>query len=127
MGFAADPLQDRFGALAASLVLGVVWAAWHLVPLFQAGHLPVWIAWWFVSTVAVRVLYFWIYNNGSSVLAAVLFHCMLNVSGFNFGPTHVLATVGLLVVLSSAAVTFLWGPRSLSQYRYARADTSSTA
>jgi membrane protease YdiL (CAAX protease family) len=31
-GYATDPLQARFGALGAALALGLVWAAFHLVP-----------------------------------------------------------------------------------------------
>lgn len=32
-GYALDPLQSRFSALTASLILGAIWALWHL-PLF---------------------------------------------------------------------------------------------
>jgi membrane protease YdiL (CAAX protease family) len=35
-GYATDPLQERFGALWASVLLGAVWAVWHFVPLLQA-------------------------------------------------------------------------------------------
>lgn len=45
MGYAADPLQDRWGALKASLLLGTVGALWHVVPLVQAHHGRAWIAW----------------------------------------------------------------------------------
>jgi len=120
-GYAADPAQERFGALGAALVLGVVWAVWHLVPLLQAGHPADWMVWWFVGTVAVRVPLMWVYNHGSSVLATVLFHCMLNVSGYNYGPTYSLATVAVTLVLLSAALAFLWGPRTLARFRYAAA------
>jgi uncharacterized protein len=37
-GYALDPLQARCHALPASLILGVVWAAWHIIPLQQAGR-----------------------------------------------------------------------------------------
>src|SRR4030095_13761750 len=55
-GYALDPLQNRCGALLASLIIGLVWAAWHVVPLLQVGRAPGWIAWWSVATVATRVL-----------------------------------------------------------------------
>lgn len=118
-GYAADPLQERFGALVAGLLLGVVWAAWHLVPLLQAGHAADWMVWWVVGTVAVRVPMMWIYNHGSSVLGTVLFHCMLNVSGYNYGPSYSLAAVAVTIVVLSAAIAYLWGPRTLARYRYA--------
>jgi membrane protease YdiL (CAAX protease family) len=44
MGYAADPLQDRWGALRAGLLQGTVGALWHVVPLVQAHHGPAWIA-----------------------------------------------------------------------------------
>jgi hypothetical protein len=46
------------------------------------------------------------YNNGSSVLAAVLFHCMLNVSGFNYGPTYSLVTVDIILMVAAATTRF---------------------
>jgi uncharacterized protein len=36
-GYAADPLQDRFGALSAGLLIGGVWVSVHIVQLLQAG------------------------------------------------------------------------------------------
>jgi membrane protease YdiL (CAAX protease family) len=35
-GYVIDPLQDRWNALQASILLGLVWATWHIVPLVQA-------------------------------------------------------------------------------------------
>ena len=34
-GYAIDPMQERWGALAASLLLGAVTVLWHLVPLLR--------------------------------------------------------------------------------------------
>ena len=51
----------------------------------QAHRSPAWIAWWCLSTVAVRVLIVWLYNNtGKSVFAEALFHGMINVKCFLF-------------------------------------------
>jgi membrane protease YdiL (CAAX protease family) len=78
-GYATDPLQTRVGALRASIVIGVVWAIWHWVPLLQAHRPPTWIGWWSFGTVGQRVLIVWLYNRArSGVLAAVLFHAMMN-------------------------------------------------
>jgi hypothetical protein len=56
MGSAADPLQDRWGALRAGVLLGTVGALWHVVPLVQAHHDMAWIAWKCLETLAARVL-----------------------------------------------------------------------
>ena len=31
-GYAIDPLQERFGALPAAILLGLFWAVWHFIP-----------------------------------------------------------------------------------------------
>lgn len=70
-GYALDPLQDRWNALRAAVLLGSVCAVFHYVPLLQHGRSAGWIAWWSLFTVAHRVLITWIYNNtGRSVLTA---------------------------------------------------------
>ncbi|HEX7658557.1 MAG TPA: CPBP family intramembrane glutamic endopeptidase [Pseudonocardiaceae bacterium] len=77
-GCAIDPLQDRWGAKPASLLVGLVWAAIHVVPWLQL-HDPAWVFWQFVFTVAARVVMVRIYNAaGRSVLAVILFHAMIN-------------------------------------------------
>lgn len=77
--YATDPLQQRWGALGASLALGLYWAVWHLIPLIQAGHGAAWIAGWFVGTVAARVIIVALHNVTAGASAAILLHAMLNV------------------------------------------------
>ncbi len=120
-GYAIDPLQDRWGAFRASILLGLVLAAWHLVPLLQADRPPTWIAWWCVSTVASRVLYTWLYNNtGKSIFGAALFHAMSNVSWQLFpirGSHYDPRLTGLVVTVTTAIITVLWGPQTLARSR----------
>jgi uncharacterized protein len=35
-GYLIDPLQEHWGALPAAIVVGIVWAVWHIIPLIQA-------------------------------------------------------------------------------------------
>lgn len=80
-GYALDPLQKRWGPLRASLMLGIVWQVWHIVPQAQAGNSATWILWHAVYSVALRVLIVWSYNRtGQSVFAAALVHTTDNVS-----------------------------------------------
>jgi uncharacterized protein len=82
MGYAM-PLMRRRGwrTSASSLAIGLIWAVWHYVPLLEAGRTPAWIAWWSLGTVAARVIIVWLYDNtGGSVLAAAVFHDMVNVT-----------------------------------------------
>jgi membrane protease YdiL (CAAX protease family) len=116
-GYAIDPLQARWGALGASLLLGVVWAAWHLVPLLQVGRAPQWIAWWSLGTIATRVLHTWLYNNtGKSVFGAAVFHAMTNVSWQLFpnqGSHYDPRIFGTILATAAALVTLVWGARRL--------------
>jgi hypothetical protein len=50
--------------LIAALLLGVIWALWHVIAMVQAGQSPTWIAWGCLDMVATRVLMVWLYNSG---------------------------------------------------------------
>jgi membrane protease YdiL (CAAX protease family) len=41
-GYAIDPLQHRWSALRASVILGAIWAAWHIVAMVQTGQSSTW-------------------------------------------------------------------------------------
>jgi membrane protease YdiL (CAAX protease family) len=110
-GYSLDPLQSRWGAVTASLLIGVVWAAWHVMPWLQV-HSVTWTAGQFLFTIASRVLIVWLYNKaGSSVLFAVLFHAVSNLAYglFPGGATHYDPVVAgpLLAVVALAAVPSL--------------------
>jgi membrane protease YdiL (CAAX protease family) len=81
-GYALPRLLRERSALAASLVLGVLWALWH-VPVFLVGDQH-----WsdLVLVVVVTVFLTWLFLNAlQSVLIAMAFHAMNNsVSGEYF-------------------------------------------
>jgi membrane protease YdiL (CAAX protease family) len=120
-GYIIEPMQRRWTALHASVLLGLVWATWHIVPLVQVHRAPAWIAGWCLSTVAQRVLIVWIYNNtGKSVFATILFHAMSNLGWQLFpnqGSHYDPRVTGPILALAAAVVTVLWGPRTLARYR----------
>lgn len=86
-GYALDHLQARLGAVAASIVLGVLWAIWHL-PLFffegmkhDVGIRSLWFWLFVLQTIPVTIIFTWIFNNTSrSTLGAILFHFMTNLT-----------------------------------------------
>lgn len=87
-GYALEPLQRRWGALRASLVIGSVWAVWHFFALAQAGRSVEWIAWWTLWTLTARALMVWLYNHmGQSVFGISLYHASSNVCWQTF-PVH---------------------------------------
>lgn len=76
-----EPLQVRFGALGAGLVLGVFVAVWHVIPFWQAGHALTWVLGQCVFTVGFRVVVAFAYSvSGRSLFAAVLCHAAYNTS-----------------------------------------------
>lgn len=88
-GTLLDPMQDRLGGLGASLVVGMVWALWH-VPLFLFPNdaapyygKPFWGL--LVTLVTISVLFTWVWNRtGRSVWAVLVFHTMFNLSHWLF-------------------------------------------
>ena len=82
-GFALPRLADRFGLRIASLLLGVIWALWHLPQFYIAGgdayhqSFPVWVA----QVVAMSVALAWLYaKSGGSLLLVMLMHSAINNS-----------------------------------------------
>jgi uncharacterized protein len=81
-GFALPRLLTRYNALVASVVLGVIWALWHLPLLWTEGngmfHLPVWLL--LLDLTAKSILFTWVFlHTRGSVLIAMLFHGATNL------------------------------------------------
>jgi membrane protease YdiL (CAAX protease family) len=83
-GYALPRLQVGLSALLASLILGVLWAFWHL-PLMIVGEVP---RSDIVFAISWTVVFTWLFNNTrGSVLLAMLMHAMNNtISGSFIGP-----------------------------------------
>jgi membrane protease YdiL (CAAX protease family) len=91
-GYVTEPLQRRYGILGAGLVIGAVWALWHVVPWWLGqGHEPRWVLGEVALTLVLRVIMGWIYaKGGKSLFLAIVFHSMINTtfSLFPNGGTH---------------------------------------
>ena len=86
-GFALPHLQARFGGLGASLILGLLWTAWHLINATIPGLERYWYAFpaFALFVIAQTILFTWIANHTqASVLLAWLFHAAINVAGSRF-------------------------------------------
>jgi uncharacterized protein len=85
-GFALPQLQARFGALRAALILGLLWACWHL-PLFLIHSwavFPVWV--YIILVVGLSILMTFIFNlSRSSVIVCILMHALFNTSSILLG------------------------------------------
>jgi membrane protease YdiL (CAAX protease family) len=76
-GFALPRLQSRRSALLSSLILGLIWGAWHLPRQWTPGTYYDFtgFAWFLIGITLTSILYTWIFNNTrGSLLIVVLFH-----------------------------------------------------
>ncbi len=109
-GYALEPLEERWNALTASLVLGAVWSIWHFVLFRQAGRDLTWIFWQSLTLIASRMLNVWLfYRGGKSVALVAITHAMLNVSWLLFpnGGSHYDPRLTALVSLPLVIVVVL--------------------
>lgn len=112
-GYAYERLAQNRSALTTGLILGVIWALWHVIPYFQTGSSLTWVVWQCAVTVWLRVLMVWVYENtGKSLFSAIVFHTMINVSAFlfpNYG-SYYDPFIATMVLMSVALVIVgLWG------------------
>lgn len=79
-GYALPRLLQRFGPLTSSLILGVIWGAWHFHPQNAAQILPL-APWYFLDILAFTIVLTWVFNKtGGSLLLVALLHTASNVS-----------------------------------------------
>jgi len=106
-GFALPRLQQRYGALLGSLILGVLIGLWHFPAYFVPGLIlqgPFDLLTEFVvntfGIVILMPLWTWVFNNaGGSILIAILLHCASNASvSFVFSQLLDLASFGTTAV-----------------------------
>jgi hypothetical protein len=113
-----EPLQERFGALSAGLILGLFAAAWHVVPFLQAGHGLSWVLGQCVFTVGFRVILAWLYDvTGRSLFAAVIGHAAYNTAWQLFpdqGSAYDPWITAVLTWLAVGIVVAVFGARTLS-------------
>ena len=102
-GFALPRLLRRHVALVASLLLGVLWAGWHLPLLWTEGSAlfggPAWLL--FLDLPPKAVLFSWVFlRTRGSVLIAALLHATTNLFTVSPWPG---ATVDLTLALLATA------------------------
>jgi membrane protease YdiL (CAAX protease family) len=112
-GFALPHLVKKTHPLTAALIIGGVWACWHLPLYFFPGFIQHDVAqtYGFVVTfvlystfvVAASVIFSWLYlRSRNSLIPAILIHGMLNVCAwyFNYQDTHAYGGLTMLIALS---------------------------
>ena len=127
-GYALPRLLAQRSALAASLILGVMWGGWHLPTFFVPGApqygLP--FSAFMMLTIAYSVVIGWVYVHArGSVLIASLMHGAINLSqGFFLGGVDPSKEYWLLAAVYGVAalgVALAFGA-NLSRKRYVEAN-----
>ncbi|HRQ38610.1 MAG TPA: type II CAAX endopeptidase family protein [Chloroflexota bacterium] len=93
-GFALPRLQARYNPLASGLILGVLWAFWHIMAdywgnfaAFDLYWLPTFILFWFMPLTAYRVLMVWVHQNSPSLPLMQIMHAFYSGTLGVVGPT----------------------------------------
>lgn len=110
-GYAFDSLHSRYNYLMASIIFGILWSLWHFPLMFvnnsyqyEIFHENIWFGVnFFVAIIPMGVIISWIcIKNGKSIIAAILFHFIVNMSQEMLEMTQItkcIQTVVLIVVV----------------------------
>lgn len=116
-GFALPRLQQRYSALTASLMVGVLWALWHL-PLFLWADNPMSrypFVPWLIGVLADSVIYTWLFNSTRGSLSAVaLFHILTNAYG-PILPRGTVVSTAIVACFVAAILIGLYGRDHLAR------------
>jgi membrane protease YdiL (CAAX protease family) len=111
-GYAFDSLQSRYNIFTASVVFSVLWSLWHFPLVFvnnsyqyEILHQSVWYGVnFFVSIIPMGVIISWFcLKNRKSVIAAVLFHFIVNMSQEVLAITQATKCIETVVLAVAAA------------------------
>jgi membrane protease YdiL (CAAX protease family) len=82
-GYVLPRLQERHGALLASLTIGVMWGLWHLPEFWMKSnfHSQIPLVLFLLQDIALSIVMTWLYNGtGKSLLIVTLFHAASNTT-----------------------------------------------
>ena len=129
-GYAIDRLQQNHSALKSAILVGLIWAGYHIPGFIISGYYSFgWVFWHALYTIASRVLFVWVYNNaGKSLFSMALFHWTFGLFWSLWPQDNLQRAVpfydpricAIIVIIYTLVVVFIWGPRTLAKYRYAK-------
>lgn len=124
-GYAFPKMRSQSNGLAASILLGLLYALWHLPVIDYLGtatpHESYWMPFFLAFTLAMtatRLLIAWIYTNTKSVLLPQLMHVSSTGSLVVFGAPR--ATAAQEVIWYAIYGTVLWIVGAMVVKRFGR-------
>lgn len=114
-GFALPRLQEGRSAYAATSILALLWALWHLPQFFYLFDPALAIGWAF-GLYGGAIIFTWLFNStGGSVLIVAVCHGAVNfVTGSNAGDGLVAAVVSTAVMVWAVLTVLIFKPANLS-------------
>lgn len=111
-GYALDRLLAEWSPFVASLILGVVWWAWHLPLLAVQGSFlnvsggdPTFIAGYLGTVVLYSILFTWVYQHTErSILSAILMHFSVNLTTGILAPAFEVFMVTTFLLIAICAL-----------------------
>jgi len=120
-GYVLPRLQAKWNALTSSIVLGLLWAAWHIPafiipnvsPLYQRNFWE-----WLPMVLLYTFIFTWIFNNSKgSVLAAALLHAAMNTSVVLLPTYTSLWYYYGILLLAVILIVIIFGPKNFVRER----------
>ncbi len=114
-GFALPRLMSGRSALAASLILGIIWAVWH-APLIFVWHLSAWTLLLLVMPSSIIMTWLFVHTKGS-ILFAIAYHAAFDaatnvVADIYRGHDLALSTLVLSIPFWAVAIALVAVPAS---------------
>ncbi|MEM2934754.1 MAG: type II CAAX endopeptidase family protein, partial [Candidatus Thermoplasmatota archaeon] len=124
-GYALHRLQVHHNALISSVIIGVIWAFWHLPLNFMSNKagpqyeavLSIFIG-SVITMVFMSILFTWLFNNTrGSIFIALLFHTMTNLSTYvifpvfetKIGPLYYMVSIIFVDII----ILIIYGPKKM--------------
>jgi len=132
-GFATPKLMEKRSALKSSLVVGVVWASWHIPLYFVPGTLqnvlvqtigfPLTIMAYSLNIIAFAIVWSWIYEvSNRNLWLPILIHGSTNsfatffaIGNFEVYGIAPIMISALLWIILAVAIVFIYGPQRFSR------------
>ena len=115
-GFATPLLRKRYRVLTTGLVVGLLWAVWHILPAFWLGltsdtingtlSVVSYLIDPFLFLIAFRILIVWVYDRTESLFIGILMHISLTSSARIITPIGIVGKPLMLFDITWAVVVW---------------------
>ncbi|NCO50783.1 MAG: CPBP family intramembrane metalloprotease [Deltaproteobacteria bacterium] len=135
-GYAFDSLQSRFSYFKASMIFSLLWSLWHFPLIFVKDSYQyeifqnnIWFGVnFFISIIPMGLLISWICaKNGKSILAAILFHLIINLSQEMLNISQTTKCIQTVVLTIIAMGVIVWDKELFFSTRHLKKQSQKAA